>query len=413
MYVQELLPNKDRASSGIATEHFTDEVFGLNALQNHSFVESELGIAFDGVTSTTLTTIAAGLTQEFSTIRISSLSREVYVDTDPMHFDYRYFDSMAVQEQDVHMGLDHPGLVLHFMSVEVYHCIQSESPPFICELGDLSSDRFGTSHFSLVVAESFDGYTVSAYSAASANADETLIFTSSFVAQAPQNQSFVESESLGHSILSRSASDENASSMQMIMAELGGSDDIYPIQWQYFGSSALDAASTHPMLRIQAPLFGRIWASASMSSPTRFSAAASPSMRFGALEVSTRLDIFRELRQLAWILLLMAYRNYDDDDGATNEPDVVLSSESEISISPGTDLALEELFDDEIIFVNEKRGSDEALVRNTNTKSSSSRQELVALRSELGRHWNSPSKSRIRKSYRIRSRPKYFEPTWA
>lgn len=414
VYVLELLPSKDRDSSGIATEHFDgyilstieDEAFGLSALQNQSFVELELGIAFDGDTSTTSISIAAGPPREHSAIRISSLSREVNVYANPMHVDYRCYYSMAVQVHEAYMDLDYPGLVMLFTSIEIfYHCIRSESPPFTCVLGDLSSDGFGTSHFSLVVAEYFDGCTM--YRTVSTAADEILIFTSSFVVQAPQNHNQSYVESLGRSILSRSASDGNASSMQMVVAELGGSDDIYPMHCQHFDrSSAVDATCTHPLLRIPSQL-GRTWASDSISSPTT---AASPSLRFGALEESTRLDIFRELRQLAWILLLMAtYCN--SDDGATNEPGVLLSSESDIS--PGTDLDLEDVFDNEIIFADEENGADEALVRNTYTKSL--RHEVVALRSELGRHWKSPSKrrTRTRRSYRIRSRPKYFEPTWA
>ena len=89
-------------------------------------------------------------------------------------------------------------------------------------------------------------------------------------------------------------------------------------------------------------------------------------------------------------------------------------AETEIPPLPNLDLEEVVVVEDEIIFADEENEADEALVRNTNAKSS--RHEVVALRSELGRHWKSPSrrfKRRMRRSSRLRSRPKYFEPTWA
>eukprot|EP00986_Skeletonema_menzelii_P021529 scaffold34831_cov217-Skeletonema_menzelii.AAC.2 len=111
------------------------------------------------------------------------------------------------------------------------------------------------------------------------------------------------------------------------------------------------------------------------------------------------------------MLLMLAYHN--SDRTANDEPDVALSSGSEISSDTNLDLDLEEVSDNEAISANKDNGEDIVLLCSTNMESS--RRELMALRSELGAHWKSPStsKRRMRRSPRTRSRPKYFEPTWA
>ena len=271
----------------------------------------------------------------------------------------------------------------------------------MCVVRNISSDRFGTSQIASIVVKVKD------FGCCTVSVDETLTFTSSFVAQASKNQSSVES--LGRSILSKSVSDANTLNMQkMAVAELGASDEISPVQCRDFDrTTALEATRSNPLLRLPAPTpKNRSRASISIRSRRRFSAAPPPSLKFGALEVSTPPDIFCELRQLAWILLMLAYCN---SDGATKDDGVLLSSQSEIS--PGINLDLEEACDDEMIFADEENGADEALLRNTKSKPSG--HELMALHLDLGRHWKSPSKRRMRRSSRHRSRPKYFEPTWA
>ena len=336
-----------------------------------------------------------------------------YTDIMGVCFEDRYSDTTAVQVHDTHTGLDHPGSVMILwpsndliaanpnppldLKIGVFW-IQSECTPFTCVLSNISSDIFGTSRFAAVVFKAFDGYTVSAI------ADETLTVTSSFVVQDSQIQPSVAvvSVSLGRSILSRRSSDETTLSMQMIVADLGASNEISSIQCRYYDSST---ASEAQLLRLPAPSL-RNRESIPIRRRKLFFAAAPPSLDFEALEESTSLDIFCELLQLAWILLMLAYRN---SDRATKEDGVLLSSESEIS--PGTNLDLEEVCDDEMISTDGENGSDEAILRNTNFQPSG--HELTALHSVLGRHWTSPSKRRRRRSSRIRSRPKYFEPTWA
>ena len=86
---------------------------------------------------------------------------------------------------------------------------------------------------------------------------------------------------------------------------------------------------------------------------------------------------------------------YHDSDGTANEPDDVALSCGPVA-SLDTDLEIDE--------------EDFVLPGDTNTIKSS-RRELKALHSDLGSHWNSPSKRRMRRSTRTRSRPQYFQPT--
>ena len=116
-----------------------------------------------------------------------------------------------------------------------------------------------------------------------------------------------------------------------------------------------------------------------------------------------------DLRRLALMLFMLAYHN---SDGTANElQDVTLSSGS--VISPSTNLNFEEVSDNEVISADGENGGNGV---DLSTNIEPSRRKLMALRSELGTHWKSPTSSkrrmrRMRRSPRARSRPKYFEPT--
>jgi len=438
-----------------ATTHFdsyvvsaiVDEAFALSfisqALQNQS--SGELGCfpsrsAPDGDISTMpmMIIIAAGPSEVFI---INYLTREFDGYSDSMHADDRYSNLMDVRVHDGHADLDHSGLADYSFSlllrsdndfftasssdmhtdyfwndkaaaalpldwnIEATHCIQSESSLFIYVLGDLSSEteRFATAHFASVVVKAFGGYT------APTIADAAFTSTPSFIAQASQNQSSIES--LGRSF-PRSVSDEDTStsSMSMIVTEVSPPQELSIFQYREFDGSDLIHIHPQPQLRLPAPSdrtsgFAKPKASVSISRPKRFFAAAPSSLSFNALKDSTSLNIFCELRQLALMLLMLAYCN---SDGITDEPDDVASTSE---ISPGTDLNLEEAPDDKVIFIVEENGAEAEEVLSSITNPKPSKRELTALNSELGRHWKSPSKRRRRRSSRTCSRPNYFEPS--
>jgi hypothetical protein len=252
-------------------------------------------------------------------------------------------------------------------NIEATHRIQSESSLFIS-----------------------DGYT------APTVADAAFTLTPSFIAQASQNPSSIES--LGRS-LPRSVSDEDtASSISMIVTEVGPPKELSTFQ----NRERLPAPSdrTSGFAKPKASV-----SSVSISRPKSFFAAVPSSLSFNVLKDSTSLNIFCELCQLALMLLMLAYCN---TDGITDEPDDVASTSE---ISPGTDLDLEEAPDDEVIFIGEENGAEAEEVFSPITNPKPSKRELTALHSELGRHWKSPSKRRRRRSSRIYSRPNYFEPS--
>ncbi len=119
---------------------------------------------------------------------------------------------------------------------------------------------------------------------------------------------------------------------------------------------------------------------------------------------SLRESIFYELHAL--MLFMLVYHNHNPD-GSENESDDVVSSGS--VTPPGTDLELEEISNEDVISTD--GDNEEDFVLSSNTDIQPSRRELMALRSELGSHWNSPSKRRVWRSPRTRSRPQYFQPT--
>ena len=94
------------------------------------------------------------------------------------------------------------------------------------------------------------------------------------------------------------------------------------------------------------------------------------------------------------MLLMLAYHN---SNGTANEPDDVALSCGPVT-SLDTDLEIEEESDVEIISTDGEN-EDDFVPGDTNTIKPS-RRELKALRSELGSHWNSPSKRRMRRSSR-------------
>ena len=432
------------SSSGTTTTHFdrydvsaiVDEAFALSfisqALQNQTSVE--LGCfpskrAPDGDISTMpmMIIIAAGPSE----IGIINYLTYENIDgySDSMHADDRYSDLTAVRVHDVHADLDHYGLADYSLSlllrsdndfftasssdmhtdyfwndkaaaalpldwnIEATHCIQSESSLFIYVLEDLSSERFATAHFASVVVKVFDGYT------APTIADAAFTLTPSFIAQASQNQSSIES--LGRS-LPTSVSDEDTatSSMSMIVTEVGPPQELSIFQNRERLPVPAPSDRTSGFAKPKASV-----SSVSISRPKSFFAAAPSSLSFNALKDSTSLNFFCEFRQLALMLLMLAYCN---SDGITDEPDDVASTSE---ISPGTDLDLEEAPDDEVIFIDEENGAETEEIFSPITNPKPSKRELTALHSELGRHWKSPSKRRRRRSSRICSRPNYFEPS--
>eukprot|EP00985_Skeletonema_marinoi_P002094 scaffold852_cov179-Skeletonema_marinoi.AAC.1 len=432
------------SSSGTTTTHFdrydvsaiVDEAFALSfisqALQNQSSVElgcfpSRSAPNGDISTMPMMIIIAAGPSEIFI---INYLTRRIFDGySDSMHADDRYAGLTAVRVHGAHADLDHYGLAdcslslllrsgndfftasssdMHIdyfwndkaaaalpldWNIEATHCIQSESSLFIYVLGDLSSERFATSHFASVVVKAFDGYT------APTIADAAFTLTPSFIAQASQNQSSIES--LGRS-LPRSVSDEDTatSSMSMIVTEVGPPQELSIFQNRERLPVPAPSDRTSGFAKPKASV-----SSVSISRPKSFFAAAASSLSFNALKDSTNLNIFCELRQLALMLLMLAYCN---TDGITDEPDDVASTSE---ISPGTDLDLEEAPDDEVIFIDEENGAETEEVFSPITNPKPSKRELTALHSELGRHWKSPSKRRRRRSSRICGRPNYFEPS--
>eukprot|EP00985_Skeletonema_marinoi_P009050 scaffold4148_cov170-Skeletonema_marinoi.AAC.2 len=347
--------------------------------------------------------------------------------SDSMHAEDRYSDLTAVRVHGAHADLDHYGIADYSLSlllrsdndfftasssdmhtdyfwndkaaaalpldwnIEATHCIQSESSLFIYVLEDLSSERFATAHFASVVVKVFDGYT------APTIADAAFTLTPRFIAHASQNQSSIES--LGRS-LPTSVSDEDTatSSMSMIVTEVGPPQELSIFQYRERLPAPSDRTSGFAKPKASV-------SSVSISRPKSFFAAAPSSLSFNALKDSTSLNFFCELRQLALMLLMLAYCN---SDGITDEPDDVASTSE---ISPGTDLDLKEAPDDEVIFIGEENGAETEEVFSPITNPKPSKRELTALHSELGRHWKSPSKRRRRRSSRICSRPTYFEPS--
>ena len=407
--VLELVPREDYASNGIATEHSdgyivatTDEAsviwYTSQASQNQSSVELELFLpssAADGDSS---------IKPMMINIAVGPLypAREFDGYSDSMQVDDRYSDSTALQVHEVLTVLDHPGLIAYIRDLLFYvwsdndfiaaslpgsqtsyflnheaapaspldgnigaiHCIQSEASVFLSVPGDLWSDRHAPMQFSL------DSFALG----------------------------------LGHSLPNEISGGD--SSTQMIVAALGQSKELCTIQCR-----EREDAMIYPQLRLSAPSdstnsFGKTNSYASMNRSKRFSVAGQSSLRISTLEESSH--IFKELRQLALVLLILAYHN--SDGTANDDPNVALSFGSEMS--PGTNLNLDfEDFPDNV--ADGENGENDILPRSTNIEPS--RRELMALRSELGAHWKSPSisKRRMRRSPRARSRPKYFEPTWA
>ena len=406
------LPSEDHTSNGIATEYSggcivsaatADAAFmtqSISQAPHQSFVELETSPslnAADGDTSTKLVIIiVVGPPQELFTINYLLKFDGCF---DSMQVNDRY-SSMAVRMHDALTDFDHPVLIAYDRGSYLYvwsendfitvllseshtsfiwdhdaaaiipldenigaiHSIQSESSLFYAS-GDLSSDRYATSHLS---------------------AD-------------------LDSPSLGlnHSL---------PSSMQMIVTELGPPQELPTIQNRQFGRSLTQNATIYPQLMLPAPSdrtssFEMVETSVTMKHSRRFSSVQS-SLTFSALKESYSCLIFGELRQIALLLLMLVYHN---SDGNTNEPDDVALSSG--SVTPtSADLELEEVSDDEVISSAGENEEDFVLSGDTNTIKPS-RRELMALRSELGSHWNSPSKRRMRRSPRTRSRPQYFQPT--
>ena len=249
-------------------------------------------------------------------------------------------------------------------NIGAIHSIQSEASLFYAS-EDLSSDRYATSHLS---------------------AD-------------------LDSPSLGldHYL----PSNTDTSSMKMIVTELGPSQELLTIQNRQIGRSPTQNATIYPQLMLPASSdrtngFEMMETSVLLNHPRRFFSVQS-SLTFSALKESCSRHMFGELRQLALLLLMLAYHY---SDGNTNESDNVVPCSG--SVTPtSTDLELEEVSNAEVISFDGENEEDFVLPGNTKPP----RRELMALRSELGIHWNSPSKRRMRRSSRTRSRPQYFQPT--
>ena len=400
--VFEMMPCEDHASNGIATEYSggssvpatIDEArvtrYISQAPQNEYSGELELcptSSVADGDASTKLImTIAVDPLQLQALSKINYLSRELDGYSDSMKVDDRYSDSStAVQLHEELLIAYSRGLILYAWlendvinaslsgwltgyfwnreaSVSVNYCIQqSASSLFAFAPEDLSSDSYATGEFSL----------------------DSLGL------------------GLGH-FLPSNRTGGDTSCMQMRVAELGPSKELSAFQCRELDGISSQDAMMYPQLRLADP---------SDQTNRRFFVAEQSSLRIGTLKESSSLHIFGELHQLALMLLMLAYHN--SDRTADDEPDVALSSGSEISSGTNLDLDLEEVSDNEAISANKDNGEDIVLLCSTNIVSS--RRELMALRSELGAHWKSPStsKRRMRRSPRTRSRPKYFEPTWA
>ena len=250
-------------------------------------------------------------------------------------------------------------------NIGAIHFIQSEAS-LLYASEDLSSDRYATNHLS---------------------AD-------------------LDSPSLGldHSLPSKT----DTSSMQMITIELEPSQELLMNQNRQFGRSPTQNATIDPQLMLPAPSertnsFEKIETSVLMNHSRRSSS------RHSSLRFSTHKErhIFVELRQVALMLLMLAYHN---SDGTANEPDDVALSCGPVA-SQDTDLELiDEESDAEFISTDGESEEELVLPGDTNTIKPS-RRELMALHSDLGSHWNSPSKRRMRRSSRTRSRPQYFQPT--
>ena len=176
--------------------------------------------------------------------------------------------------------------------------------------------------------------------------------------------------------------------MQMITIELEPSQELPTIQNRQFGGSPTQNATIYPQLMLPAPL----------------DRTSSDCLTFSTLKKeSCSRHMFGELRQLVLLLLMLAYHN---SDGNTNEPDDVVPCSGSVT-PPGIDLELEEVSNPEVISFDGENEEDFVLP----SKTKPPRRELMALRSELGIHWNSPSKRRMRRSSRTCSRPQYFQPT--
>ena len=400
----------------------TDEAFVSRYIsqdpQNQSSVKLELyppssSSAADGDTSTKLMMISIAKSPLQELPKISYLPREFDGYSDSMQVDDQYSStSTTVQVHEALTDLDHPGSIAYLLlyvwsdndvfdaslpcrqttsyfwdheaapalpldgNIGAIHCIQSESSLFVHAQGGLLSDgyTYATNQFSLAL--------------------DSLVL------------------GLGHS-LPRNTSGGDASSAQMIVTGLGPSPELSTICQEFEGSSVQNVMHVYPQFRLSSQSdFGKMKVSTPMNRSKRFSVASQSSLRFSA---PNEYSIFCAIRHFALMLLMLAYHS---SDRATDEPDGValssaLSSGSGVSSGTNLDSDLEEISDNEVISSDGDNGEDTDLPLNTNIESS--RRELKALRSELGTHWKSPSKRRrrMRRRPRTRSRPNYFEPTWA
>ena len=217
------------------------------------------------------------------------------------------------------------------------HSIQSESSLFYAS-EDLPSDRYATSHLS---------------------AD-------------------LDSPSLGldHSL----PSNTDTSSMQMITIELEPSRELPTIKNRPFGRSPTQNVTIYPQLMLPAPSdgansFEKIETSVLMNHSRRSSSPHS-SLRFSTHK---ERHIFVELRQVALMLLMLAYHN---SDGTAKEPDDVALSSGPVA-SLDTDLEIDEASDVKVTYSDENNEEDLVLPGDINTIKSS-RRELKALHSDLG-----------------------------
>ena len=190
----------------------------------------------------------------------------------------------------------------------------------------------------------------------------------------------------------------------MITTELEPSQELPTNQGREFDGSSTHEATIYPQLMLPAPSDGAN--SFVLMNHSRKFFSVQSCLGFSALKESSSCHIFGELRQITLLLLILAYHN---SDGTANEPDDVTLPSG--SVTPtSTDFEFEEVSNDEVISSDGEDEEDFFLPGDKSTIKPF-RRELMALRSELGSHWNSPSKRRMRRSSRTRSRPQYFQPT--
>jgi hypothetical protein len=333
-------------------------------------------------------------------------------------FGWSGFDDRLLSQTDLYQGWDRSDCIHFARSMDASGTTRS-SLIMICTQ-DLARTHAGADstqgfvlkyYFAVIVVNRLDVYTVSTIAV-----DSRIVY------------SFDPRDLLELSAYSRlSSGGDEATSNAPMLAELGTSEEA-PYFSESNGEVALAKVSFHEALPVQ--LQDRIGSSSVASHQSwdstsyKVSATAQTEVaissvlvyepdpfilvRWHSRSASSLLKAFHtfntwELHQLVFMVLLIVVCR--DSDTNTDHPEDVHSNSNSLPTNSQDTLELE----NEASFDNHQDEAEESLTPATHKHKHVSR-ESTALRSDLGRHWNSSPKRRCRRSPRKRRKVTRYQP---